>query len=133
MTDRRHDGTAGAWHVGNAVADGANTRGWILGHFLDETCGVRSTTAVEVKWAHHTAGTRRSTIVTGETRTTLLLLIEGRYRLDVSQGSALLTEPGDYVLWGPGVDHQWSAEHDSTIVTVRWPSVPTDAEGLPRG
>jgi quercetin dioxygenase-like cupin family protein len=36
----------------------------------------------------------------------------------------VLTRPGDYVLWGPGVDHSWLAEQESVVVTVRWPSLP---------
>jgi quercetin dioxygenase-like cupin family protein len=35
-----------------------------------------------------------------------------------------LTRPGDYVVWGPGVDHSWRAEQDAVVLTVRWPSVP---------
>jgi hypothetical protein len=27
-------------------------------------------------------------------------------------------------MWGPGVDHSWYAEEASTVLTVRWPSVP---------
>jgi hypothetical protein len=37
---------------------------------------------------------------------------------------AALAEPGDYVLWGRGVDHSWEAEQDSVVLIVRWPSVP---------
>ncbi len=33
----------GSWYSGNAADDGANTRGWILGHFLDPSARVRST------------------------------------------------------------------------------------------
>jgi quercetin dioxygenase-like cupin family protein len=35
----------------------------------------------------------------------------------------LLERQGDYVVWGPGVDHSWRAEEESVVLTVRWPSV----------
>lgn len=38
--------------------------------------------------------------------------------------SVLLEEQGDYVVWGQGVDHSWTAEDDSVVLTLRWPSVP---------
>ena len=31
----------GNWHSGNAAQDGHETRGWILGHFIDPSKGVR--------------------------------------------------------------------------------------------
>src|SRR5215216_7245693 len=48
------------WYVGNAVADGqGDNRGWLIGHFLDGSAGVRSSDAVEVKWGIHPAGDNR--------------------------------------------------------------------------
>ena len=111
------------WRSGNVEVDGAQTRGWFVGHFLDpDQVGLRATDAVEIKWFNHPAGDRRAELVTGEIRTTVLLLIRGRFRLELSEGSVLLATPGDYAMWGPGVDHTWEAEEDSTLLTVRWPS-----------
>jgi hypothetical protein len=31
-----------------------------------------------------------------------------------------LREQGDYVVWGPAVEHRWYAVQDSIILTVRW-------------
>jgi hypothetical protein len=53
----------------------------------------------------------------------MLLLVSGKFRLDLSVGSVTLEKQGDYVVWGPGIDHSWQAEEDSVVVTVRWPSV----------
>jgi quercetin dioxygenase-like cupin family protein len=61
--------------------------------------------------------------VTDEQRTTLLLLVSGRFRIDLSVGSFILESEGDYALWGPGVNHHWQAEKDTVVITVRWPSV----------
>jgi hypothetical protein len=113
------------WHVGNAARDGRDRRGWLIGHFFDDASDVRSSDAVEIKWGVHPAGEGRNQWNTREQRTTALLLIQGRFRLDLSVGSFVLAEEGDYAIWGPGVDHSWHAEEDSIVVTIRWPSLAT--------
>jgi quercetin dioxygenase-like cupin family protein len=112
------------WYVGNAVADGEDNRGWLLGHFLHGSNGVRASDAVEVKWGIHPAGDGRDSWQTDEQRTTVLLLLKGRFRLDLSAGTFVLEREGDYAVWGPGMDHSWHAEEDSVVITVRWPSLP---------
>jgi quercetin dioxygenase-like cupin family protein len=113
------------WHVGNANTDGERTRGWLLGHFIGEADDPRATTAVEVKWGVHPAGEGRDGWATDEQRTTLLLLVRGRFRLDLSVESTTLEREGDYAVWSPGIDHSWQAEEDSIVITVRWPSIPS--------
>ncbi|WP_433869266.1 signal peptidase I [Saccharopolyspora sp. CA-218241] len=110
------------WHHGNAAEDGEGTRGWILGHFIDPSEGVRSTNDVEVKWGIHPAGEKRPDWTNDDQRTTMLLLVEGNFRLHLTEGIADLVKQGDYVVWGPGIDHFWEAITDSVVVTVRWPS-----------
>jgi quercetin dioxygenase-like cupin family protein len=62
---------------------------------------------------------------TDDRRTTMIILVSGRFRIDLSVGSTALDRQGDYVVWGPGIDHSWQAEDDTVIITVRWPSVVT--------
>jgi len=54
-----------------------------------------------------------------------LILVRGRFRLDLSVASTTLEKEGDYAVWGPGIDHSWQAEEDSVVITVRWPSIPS--------
>jgi quercetin dioxygenase-like cupin family protein len=110
------------WHSGSAADDGRDTRGWLLGHFIDPAEGVRSSKDVEVKWGIHPAGDERPEWTSDDQRTTLVLLVEGNFRVDLTEASVTLTMQGDYVVWGPGIDHSWEAIADSTVVTVRWPS-----------
>ncbi|SCF23919.1 hypothetical protein GA0074695_4655 [Micromonospora viridifaciens] len=110
-------------YVGNAAVDGAADAGWLLGHFKPPG-DVRHSTEVEVKWGVHLAGEARSAWVTGERRTALLVLISGAFRVELPDRTVVLREPGDYVVWGRGVDHSWYAERESVVLTVRWPSVP---------
>jgi quercetin dioxygenase-like cupin family protein len=111
----------GDWTSGNALADGGEHRGWLIGHFMDPGT-IRHSQAVEVKWAFHPGGEERPEWVTGETATTLLVLVSGAFEIELSEGVKVLADQGDYAMWGPGVDHSWRALEDSVVVTVRWPS-----------
>jgi quercetin dioxygenase-like cupin family protein len=117
------DGIVSDWYHGNAAEDGEKTRGWLLGHFIDPSEGVRSTKDVEVKWGIHPTGDKRPEWTADDQRTTLLLLVHGNFQLDLTEGRVTLTREGDYVVWGPGIDHVWEAISDSVVITVRWPSV----------
>ena len=114
------------WYTGNATDEADKHRGWLMGHFIDPAHGtVRATDALEVKWGIHPAGQQRPAGWTiGEQRSTLLLMVSGRFRLDLMVGSVTLKRQGDYVAWGPGIDHSWQAEEDSVVITIRWPSIP---------
>lgn len=116
--------TDAKWQHGNAAEDTAQTRGWLLGHFIDPAEGVRSTKDVEVKWATHPAGDKRPEWTADDRRTTLVLLVDGHFRVRLTEGAATLARQGDYILWGPGIDHTWEAIEDSIVLTVRWPSAP---------
>ncbi len=109
-------------YVGNAGVDAPLDRGWIMGHFK-EPGGPRHSAEVEIKWGIHPPGDERLEWVRGEARTALLVLISGRFRVELPGRSVLLEKQGDYVVWGKGVDHSWVAEEASVVLTVRWPSV----------
>jgi quercetin dioxygenase-like cupin family protein len=109
------------WYAGNAATDATDHRGWLLGHFVKD--GPRQSNDVEVKWGIHPAGDERAEWATDEQRTTMVLLVSGRFRVELSTGPMLLERQGDYLVWGPGVEHSWHAEQDSTVITVRWPSL----------
>lgn len=108
------------WHFGNASDEGADHRGWVVGAFMDHG-DVRMTKDVEIKWGIHHAGEQRSNWQEEEHRTTVLILVSGRFRIDLSTDHRVLARQGDYAIWGPGIGHSWQAEEDSVVVTVRWP------------
>jgi hypothetical protein len=110
------------WHFGNTAVDGEEREGWIVGPLL-ESEDVRRSNDVEIKWGIHAAGEWREAWFDDADRTTLVVLISGRFRIDLSVGSAVLAEQGDYAVWGHGIGHAWRAEQDSVVVTVRWPAV----------
>jgi len=109
-------------YAGNAVVDAPVDRGWLLGHFkpVDDA---RHSDDVEIRWAVHPPGDQRPRWVAAEKRTAMLLLISGRFRVDLPGRSVLLAQQGDYVVFH-GVSHSWYAEEASVVLAVRWPSVP---------
>ncbi len=109
-------------YVGNAAADAPAGRGWLLGHFQPGG-DPRHSDDVEIKWAIHPRDDRRAQWVSGEQRSAALILISGRFRVELPGRSVLLAQQGDYVVFH-GVDHSWHAEEPSVVVAVRWPSVP---------
>ena len=109
-------------YVGNAAVDAPTDRGWLLGHFKPAD-DVRHSEDVEIKWGMHQPGDRRAQWVTGERRTALLMLISGRFRVELPDRDVLLLKQGDYVVFH-GIDHSWQAEEESVLLTVRWPSIP---------
>jgi mannose-6-phosphate isomerase-like protein (cupin superfamily) len=111
---------------GNAARDTAGTRGWLVGHFIPD--GIRSSGDVEIRWGVHAAGEQRATPVTVEHRTTVAMLVTGRFTVEFPDRTVTLAEPGDWVMWGPGVGHSWTSEEATTLVTVRWPSTPPDTD-----
>jgi|SRR5579875_2247763 hypothetical protein len=116
---------SGNWYNGNAEEDGRKARGWLLGHFIDPSEGVRSSKDVEVKWGIHPAGEKRAQWTADDQRTTMVLLVSGNFRIDLTEASITLEKQGDYAVWGRGIDHSWEAISPSIVVTVRWPSSPS--------
>jgi quercetin dioxygenase-like cupin family protein len=110
------------WYSGSAEQDGRDTRGWFIGHFIHPAQGVRSSKDVEVKWGIHPTGEKRAEWTADDYRTTLVLLVQGNFRIDLTETSVTLRKQGDYIIWGSGIDHSWEALSDSVVVTVRWPS-----------
>lgn len=134
-------------HKGNALVEGREFRGWFVGdlpawhgpdpeHNPGSGFDLRTSQNVEMKWGVHPAGQRRPggwAPVSG--KTCLSILIQGKFRLFFrSPGGEtpglehLLEQQGDYVLWQEQVEHDWQAEQDSIVLTVRW-QYPPAGEG----
>ena len=109
--------------VGNAADDGAQSAGWFIGHFLDPAvAGLRATSAFEIKWSRHEKDDQRQCWAVDDTRTTVVILIDGRLTLHLRGSDHLLAVAGDYIIWGPRTDHSWSVEERSLVITFRVPS-----------
>ena len=108
--------------TGNAELDSVDTRGWFVGSFIEEKFGLRHTEDIELKWGVLKAGDARDEWVTGETRTTIGILISGKFTMEFREQLLTFDKPGDYVMWGPGTDHKWHSPEDAVWLTIRWPS-----------
>jgi hypothetical protein len=115
------------YSFGNAVEDGQSNgpKGWFIGHFVEQSSGLRHSAEVEVKWGVHEAGDRKTSLRTNEHGTTLTLLVSGRFQIGFPELRVEfeLDRPGDYVLFAAGVAHTWRALSACTVLTVRWPSI----------
>lgn len=109
---------------GSASEDGHRHKGWWIGHFA--TGNAQRTQDVEAKWATHIAGAKHDGWATNNVATSMAVLISGRHRLEFRNSHVVLENQGDYVIWGPGVAHSWTALEKSTIMCVRWPSLRGD-------
>jgi hypothetical protein len=118
-------------YLGNATVDAPTDRGWLLGHFKP-AADLRHSEDVEIKWGIYTPGDRRAQWVTDEKRTAVLILISGRFRVELPGRDVLLARPGDYVVFR-GIGHSWLAEEESVVISVRWPSIPGYAIPEPGG
>ncbi len=82
---------------------------------------------VAVKWFIHQPtdpaewGANKPTSVG---RTLSLLTNDGEFELFFSDGHArikvTLDRPGDFAIWGAGLEHSWTVLKTSAIVTIRW-------------
>ncbi|HVT83438.1 MAG TPA: signal peptidase I [Phycisphaerae bacterium] len=111
----------------NAAAAGTPYRGWFVGHFVR---GLGQTSDVEIKWGVHPKGQQNGSFATNARAHSLSVLVSGRFRIIFESGGereeVMLEKAGDFALWKPGVPHDWVAEEDSVVLTVRWPSIPRD-------
>ena len=66
-------------------------------------------------------------------RTLSLLAGEGEFELRFRRGSGelvlVLDVPGDYALWGDGLEHSWRPLRPSSLLTLRW--LPADGARNP--
>jgi len=66
-------------------------------------------------------------------RTLSLLAGPGAFELCFQCGPRrrrlVLDQPGDFALWGEGLEHRWRALEPSTVLTVRWALAPKDPRG----
>ncbi|MDN5274954.1 MAG: signal peptidase [Candidatus Saccharibacteria bacterium] len=107
--------------IGNAELDSSGTRGWLIGSFIEEKFGLRHTADIELKWGVLKTGDARNEWATGETRTTIGILISGKFTMEFRDQSVTFDKPGDYVMWGPGTSHRWKSREDAVWLTIRWP------------
>lgn len=123
--------------IGNAwyVYPGSVKNGWFVGHtatsplrLMTEATAANS---IAVKWYEHDHDEpenlgKGKPVSTGRS-ISLLVNDGGRFQVKFWKEAnpaevftVLLTSPGDYVIWGPGFQHEWRCLAKATVLTVRW-------------
>ena len=97
-----------------------SNRGWFIGPYCADENPLLAGAGIQVKWGVHTAGDARDTWDNGVEEWSLCLLVNGSLTLTFADGCETLESPGDFVMWQPRTPHTWRANHDSTVITVRW-------------
>lgn len=113
---------------GNAELEVKDHRGWFVGHFMSKPPQQRDD--IEIKWSHHSKGDGDPDFDAQKVSKSVSILIYGKIQYCLHDGdkkeTIVVSKPGDYVMWGPGVSHSWLVLEDSISLTVRWPSLPND-------
>ena len=99
------------WYRGNAVEDGRAASGWLVDtSWIPAACDRTETwrsSGQSTRW-----GTRvRDGRTAGEQRTIMVILVDGRFRVDLTECSVTLAVQGDYLMWGQGLTtpgRRWS-------------------------
>ncbi len=123
-------------HAGNAHLDGRAFGQWFVGDLRawsksqpPADFGLRQSSSVEIKWGKHRAGEGRAAWAACSDKTTMSVLISGKFMLRFRDVSGeirehRLQEAGDYTIWGTDAEHTWFVEEDAVIMTVRWRESP---------
>lgn len=102
-------------------ADHPERKNWFAGAFIPEA-SMLHTDAVEIKWAKHTKGIKKTTGMNLDAHIrTVVILISGKWRawFHEAEKEIIMSEPGDYIVYDTAL-HDSEALEDSHIVVVRW-------------
>lgn len=101
-------------------------KGWFIGHFLNPN-SVFHNNNFEVKWNTHPKG-KKKTVSSNKIAKSIAILISGKFILKFPEENkeVILSKSGDYVFWNTKTPHTTEAIEESTILTIRWPSIPND-------
>lgn len=112
---------------GNGHLDGRDHKGWFVGHFMGGgESDLAKSKGVEAKLSFNPTGKRNEATTLNEFARTMTFLISGSHKLEFGNSSVLLERPGDYCIFANGVAHSWVSVEDSSVLTVRWPSLHGD-------
>lgn len=108
----------------------SNPRQWLIGAFIAKDSPLHDQT-LEVKFGSPYKGEERTEVeaTADPERRSLMFVISGQMEFgfpaaENQRARKLTLEPGEYVLWEPGILHYWKALSNSEVITIRWRSKP---------
>ncbi len=111
--------------TGNFNTESPSHRGWIMGHFMEDTSPFK-TGNVEIKWGVHKKGENKEVVAQNSEAHSLGILIKGKFTFIFGDQKITLEKEGDYAFYPSGTAHSWTVEEDCLFLTIRWPSLPND-------
>lgn len=109
------------------VAKHPENKGWFFGQFIKNP-EIFNSNDLELKWGVHQKGEPMNVVKANNESKSLSILISGKVKIlypDQNE-SVLLEKQGDSVYWENNVFHSAEILEDSTILTIRWPSIEGD-------
>jgi len=102
-------------------------KGWFIGHFMEKD-SIFHSDDFEIRWAVHSKGEKKSIVKANKIAKTISILIKGKIilRFPKDNNEIVLSKEGDYVYWDKNIYHTSEIIEDSTVLTIRWPSIPND-------
>ncbi len=100
------------------------TKGWFLGHFMDENPEFLSDD-VELKWARHKKGEKKPGLLAKTATKTLTILISGKFFIQYPEFNQEITlsKLGDFVFYDASqTSHKAEVLEDSLLLVIRYPS-----------
>jgi mannose-6-phosphate isomerase-like protein (cupin superfamily) len=104
------------------------SRGWIVGQFLDVGKGARKTEKVEIKfWKFRKGEDTKHTSKHQKSALECTLILKGRVSGEID-GEAVVLEENDYVVIPPGIENNFPTQilEDVVGLTIKAPSVQGD-------
>lgn len=114
-------------NLNTRVFKNPESRGWFLGHFIDSSSIFHSSNA-EIKWGLHKKGEKYKNTKANIRAKSLAILISGKISISFPDENKISTleKSGDFVIWEAGIYHTAEFLEDTTLLTIRWPSIPND-------
>jgi hypothetical protein len=111
----------------DSIIETPQRRGWVLGQFI-ESQSLFHSTDVEIKWGVHKKGEKISTSKANVQAKSIAILLSGKININFTETnkSAVLENEGDFAIWNSGIFHNYEFIEDTTVITIRWPSIPND-------
>ena len=116
-----------AGNLNKTVSENPKTRGWFLGHFIEEPYCFKDD-SIEVKWGIHKKGEKLDIVRATKYSKTLSILISGKTKISFPDENKdfILSEQGDFVFWEKEIFHTSDIIEDSVFLVIRWPSLPNN-------
>jgi hypothetical protein len=114
-------------NLNKKISKKPSRNGWFAGHFMDSSSLLKNN-EVELKWGVHKKGEKYLSLKKTKKAKSLAIMIKGKIRISFPdlKKKIILSKMGDYAIWDKEIFHTSEFLEDTTMLTVRWPSLAND-------